>query len=258
MKNLFTVLFLTTSLAGAATTAHAQTAVTFGARLGFNSSSFSYSGTPPQLNKATWLMGLHVGGTANISFGNLAFQPAIIFTQKGAELKSSGKEVFDGAPITYSVMVSPKLTFIELPLNMVYTSGGDHGFQIFAGPYVALGVGGRGSYDFTFSTTDPNLAVYNGSYPGPLKIEYGNRQNANNTQNTPNPTSAPPLILTFHRFDAGLNGGVGYRVGSFQVQLGYGLGLVNFVPKDTDGTDTGSKRYHRSFQLSASYFFDGK
>ena len=62
-------------------------------------------------------------------------------------------------------------------------------------------------------------------------------------------------MLTFRHLDAGLNGGVGYRVGAFPAQLGYGLGLVNFVPNDNNGQDTGSKGHNRRFQLATICFF---
>ena len=247
-------------LALTSSAAQAQTTVTFGPRLGVNLSRFSYSGTPQQFDDVKSLTGVQVGATANISFGNLAFQPSLIFTQKGAELKSTGRAVNDGFPFTYTVTASPKLHYLELPLNFVYTAGGDHGFQLFAGPYVALGVGGGGSYNVAFTSKDPSLAPFNGDYPGALKVEYGTQQNDNAAAQNPTntTTSAPPLTLTFRRLDAGLNGGVGYRVGPFQAQLGYGLGLVNFVPNDTNGKDTGSKGYNRSFQLAANYFFGSK
>ena len=94
------------------------------------------------------------------------------------------------------------------------TADGDHGFQLFAGPYVAMAVGG--SYNVAFTSTDPDLSMFNGNYPGTLKVEYGTRQNDNAVaQNNPNITSAPPFVLTFRRLDAGLNGGVGYQVGAF-------------------------------------------
>lgn len=246
-------------LAIATSAVQAQSTVTFGPRLGGNLSRFSYSGTPQQFDEVKSMVGVQVGATANISFGNFAFQPSLIFTQKGAELKSAGRAVSNGAPFTYAITASPKLNYLELPLNFVYTTGGDHGFQLFAGPYVAMGVGGGGSYTVAFTSTDPDLAMFNGNYPGSLKVEYGTKQNDNSAaQNSTNATSAPQLVLTFRRLDAGLNGGVGYRVGPFQAQLGYGLGLVNFVPSDSNGQDTGSKGYNRSFQLAANYFFGSK
>ena len=85
-----------------------------------------------------------------------------------------------------------------------------------------------------------------------MRIEYGNRQNYNINTDNGNPTS-PTLTATMRKFDAGFNGGIGYRLG--RAQLGYDLGLVNFVPNDADGQDTGSKGYHRGFQLTATHFF---
>jgi hypothetical protein len=146
-------------------------------------------------------------------------------------------------------------------LNVVYTLGGAEGFQLFAGPYVAAGVGGRGSYSVKFDSTDPDLAFFSGTYPGSLTVEYGDNQNDNASLNNPNstPTStSPKIIVTTRRFDFGLNAGVGYRMGPFQAQLGYGLGLANFQPNDSEGNETDSKSRHRVFQLSANYFFGGK
>ena len=259
MNKLLTALLLTGSLAGAATTARAQTTVTFGPRLGANVSTFSYRGAQQGFDDPKATGGVQVGGTANISFGNFAFQPSVIFTQKGAKLTGSGRFVDSGFATNYQTAATVKPAYLELPLNMVYTAGGDHGFQVFAGPYVAFGVGGNGSYNITLNSTDPNLALYNGDYPGSLSVDYGDRQNPNdNATNNGNGLSAPPLTATFRRFDAGLNAGVGYRVGPVQAQLGYGLGLVNFIPNDSDGQDTGSKGYHRALQLNATYFFAGK
>ena len=258
MKHLLTALLLTAGI-GAAATAQAQTTVTFGPRLGLNISTFSYSGEQQTFDNPKATAGVQVGATANISFGNLAFQPSFIFTQKGAKLTGSGRFVDSGFTTNYTTQATVQPSYIELPLNMVYTAGGDHGFQVFAGPYVAFGVGGSGSYKVTLNSADPAVAPYNGDYPGSLSVEYGDQQNDNkNAGGNGNGLSAPPLIATFRRFDAGFNAGLGYRVGPIQAQLGYGLGLVNFVPKDTNGQDTGSKGYHRGFQLTANYFFGGK
>ncbi|GAB3583288.1 porin family protein [Hymenobacter daeguensis] len=257
MKNLFTALLLT---AATATTVQAQTAVTFGPRLGLNVTTSANSGTPSGFNQGTKsVVGLQLGGTLNIGLGeHLAFQPSLLFTQKGME--STGSETDLTNPpykTTITISATTHFNYLELPLNFVYTTGGTDGFQVFAGPYVAMGVGGNGSYKGSLNSTDPNLSFFNGDYPGSLTIEYGDKQNDNSALNNGNSTS-PTIVVTARRFDAGLNGGVGYRVGPFQAQLGYGLGLVNFVPNDSDGTDTGSKSYHRGFQLSANYFFGGK
>ena len=257
MKHFFSAL-ATGALALAALSSHAQTTISVGARLGANLSTFSYSGNSIGVENTSSRVGVQVGGTLNVGFGNFAFQPSLLFTQKGAKLTASETDNSGGYRTSASVELTPRLHYLELPLNMVYTSEGDHGFQLFAGPYVALGVGGGGAYQVSLTSTDPQYSPFAGTYPGSLTVEYGDRQNDNNAATGGSGLGAPTLTLTARRFDAGLNGGVGYRLGPVQAQLGYSLGLVNFVPNGPDGEDTGSKAYHRGFQLSATYFFPGK
>jgi hypothetical protein len=255
MKNLFSAALLT---AGVMAAAQAQAQITFGPRLGVNNCSIAYSGEKNGFDDPKGVFGVQVGGTANISFGHLAFQPSILFTQKGAKLSGSGRIPDSGFVSNYAVSATLKPSYIELPLNFVYTSDEDHGFQVFAGPYVAFGIGGNGDYKVTVSSNNPNAAPYVGDYPGSLTIEYGEQQNDNQSANNTNTLSAPPLTATFRRFDAGFNAGIGYRTGPIQAQLGYGVGLTNVVPNGPDGKDTGSTGHYRSFQFSANYFFLNK
>jgi hypothetical protein len=253
-------VFATGLLLLAASASQAQTTVSFGPRLGANLTTFSYSGNSTGLDATNYRLGVQVGGTLNLSFGKVAFQPSLLFSQKGAELKGYQQEINGGITTKVSATLKPRLNYLELPLHVVYTTGGDHGFQVFAGPYLAVGVGGGGSYKVSLDSNDPAIAQFipNGEYPGSLTVEYGDRQNDNSSAGSGSGFGAPTITFTAHRFDAGLNAGVGYRVGPVQAQLGYGLGLVNFVPKDSDGNDTGSKAYHRGFQLAATYFFAAK
>ena len=260
MKNLFTALLLTTGLAGAATTAQAQASFEFGPRLGLNLSTVSNSGTPSGFNQGTKsIVGVQVGGTLSLGLTEkLAFQPSLLYSQKGMESTATETDRSETPYITtVTASVTTKFNYLELPLNFVYTVGGAEGFQLFAGPYVAAGLGGSGSYKVNLSSDNPNLAPFAGSYPGSVTVEYGDKQNDNSTLGGGTSTS-PTITVTARRFDFGLNAGLGYRVGPFQAQLGYGLGLANFVPNDPDGVDTGSKSYHRVFQLSANYFLGGK
>jgi len=251
---------LLASLLLAATASQAQTTVSFGPRLGANLTTFSYSGNSADFGNTRYKLGVQVGGTLNLSFGKVAFQPSLLFSQKGAELTGAEELPLGSGTTKVSATLKPRLHYLELPLNVVYTTGGDHGFQVFAGPYLAVGVGGGGSYKISIQSDDPLIAsqIPNGDYPGSLTVEYGDRQNDNSSLGSGNALGAPTVTYTARRFDAGFNAGVGYRVGPVQAQLGYGLGLVNFVPKDTDGNDTGDKAYHRGFQLAATYFFTNK
>jgi hypothetical protein len=243
-----------------ASVSQAQTTVSFGPRLSANLTTFSSSGNTADFGDTSYKLGVQVGGTLNLSFGKVAFQPSLLFSQKGAELKGSEQQTTSTGTTKLGATLKPRLNYLELPLNVVYTVGGDHGFQVFAGPYLAVGVGGGGSYKVSIDSNDPAITAFipNGEYPGSLTVEYGDRQNDNSSAGSGSVFGAPTITYTARRFDAGLNAGVGYRVGPVQAQLGYGLGLVNFVPKDSDGSDTGSKAYHRGFQLAATYFFATK
>ena len=250
-------------LAGICFSAQAQTKISVGARLGGNVSKFAYNGVQEsysgsKFDGTKFVGGFQVGASLNMDFGTVAFQPSLIFTQKGSKINSSGKEQSTGFNYSYTFVATPTLNYFELPLNVVYTPGGDHGFQLFAGPYVAFGVGGSGDYVVTVDSNDPGFAQYNGPHTGPLVVEYGDKEADNSNANNNGNNSLPPLTLTVKKLDFGLNAGVGYRFGPVQAQLGYGLGLVNIVPKDTNGNDTGSKGYNRSVQLNATYFFGAK
>ena len=91
------------------------------------------------------------GVVLEANFGKLAFQPALLFSQKGDKFELSS---YEGDLIGYfSETTSTNHTnWLELPLNVVYTQHHDHGLQLFAGPYVALALGGR-HYGTTVAST---------------------------------------------------------------------------------------------------------
>lgn len=128
-----------------------------------------------------------------------------------------------------------RYNWLELPLNLVYTLHGDHGLQLFAGPYVALAVGGhqRGTSSSRSWTGDG----YNSSLD--RKFSYADVSNG-------------------QRVDAGVNFGVGYRQGPLQAQLAYGLGLRDLhglTQKVSPESGIASTAYNRVAQLTGTYFF---
>lgn len=236
-------------LAGAAP-ASAQTTYRLGLRGGLNralttldaasnfSGTYPFSGSADKSALHAWQAGL----VLEASSGKWAFQPALLFTQKGEKFHTS---LYSSGVAGYSIQETSstnRYNWLEIPLNVVYTLGGDHGLQLFAGPYVALAVGGnqRG--------TAAGAAYYGPVYdplPSPAvdfddKVAYGS--NSNN-----------------RRLDAGVNFGVGYRQGPLQVQLGYGLGLRNLhqYSENADFTHEfgGDAAYNRVAQLTGTYFF---
>ena len=258
MKKQLTCLLL----AGLAHQAHAQAVVSFGPRLGgnlatatFNSlESLDAAGVSVDYNKSPIVAPL-AGLVMNMQWGNWAFQPALIFSQKGLKQRASASYTAAGYSFSESLDVTSRINYLELPLNVVYTTGSDHGFQVFAGPYLAVGVGGKATYSESVASSDPS-GPFNYSDSGAASFTFANEFADPNASTGSNDAS---LIATARRFDAGVTAGVGYRVGPVQAQLGYSFGLLNVQPDYPASyqmkNDTG---YHRALQLTATYFFTGK
>ncbi|HEX8328547.1 MAG TPA: porin family protein [Hymenobacter sp.] len=236
------LLFLVVFLLSAATAA-AQPTFRFGMRGGFNratstveashtspSSAYYYLATKSPIH--TW----QGGAVLEVAFRRFSLQPALLFSQKGERLGATTSiSGFAGVSST-EVSSVKRFNWLELPVNVVY---GLHNFQVFAGPYVALGVGGRERG--TQRQASPTAKYARIEFT--KKVQYGS-----NTEN--------------RRLDAGVNFGLGYRKGPWQVQLGYGVGLLNLHQVDPDYTVDSvhnfgeDAAYNRVAQLTGTYFFE--
>lgn len=244
----FTLSFLVVLLNSA--TALAQPTYRVGLRGGINrasstvepsrispSSQYYYSASKSALY--AW----QAGAVLEVAFRRFTLQPALVFSQKGEQFEgatfSSGIAGVSGTEIS----TINHFNWLELPINVVYTL---HGFQLFAGPYVALAVGGR--QHVTGKLTYPTGILGFRSYDFDRKIRYGS-----DTEN--------------RRLDAGINFGLGYRKGPLQVQLGYALGLRNLHQQpeidyliidypQLSHNFNADRAYNRVTQLMATYFFE--
>lgn len=242
----------------AATTAHAQMRISVGPRLGGNLATATGSvvdqsaiaGSDYTYSKSL-LLGVQVGIAASIGSGHWAVQPALLFTQKGLRQNYVATYNFNGITLQENDQITSRVHYLELPINVVYSLGADgDGFQLFAGPYVAVGVGGQASYALQLTSNSPSFPgdSYNDSQP----YAFGS------TFKEPDPNSTGPAIdARIRRFDAGVNAGVGYRRGPLQVQVGYGLGLVNVQPDYPASyqQQENTKSRLRTVQLAATYYF---
>ena len=257
----FTFLLLVSGLGLG--TAQAQTRFSWGPRLGgnfstatFNSLAQATAGNSAISIGRSSVVGIQVGVAASIGNGPWLVQPALLFSQKGLKQHASATDTFGNETITESLTVTNRVNFLELPVNVAYAFGADgQGFQVFAGPYVALGVGGKAEYTAKVSSTDPN-SFFNGEESGSQGYAFGSTF-AEPDSNPNGPNDA--VDARVRRFDAGFNMGVGYRVGPVQVQLGYALGLLNAQPDYPASyqmkNETG---YHRNAQLTATYFLPAR
>ncbi|TGE26969.1 outer membrane beta-barrel protein [Hymenobacter metallicola] len=227
-KNLQNGLLAAALVVAGATTAQAQ--VTFGPRVGLNVADIAQDpGDGDEKADTKMLFGPQVGLTLNAQFGNLSIQPSLLFSQKGFQTKE--EETFSGT--TFKSETSLRLSYAEIPVNLVYTTGETEGFQIFAGPYIGIGIGGKYKYEYSGGGINES---------GDDKIKFANKYGDDDTE----------YVRTL---DLGLNAGVGYKAGPVQAQLGYGLGFSNLIPNSEDDKEPESKVKNRVFQLSLSYFF---
>lgn len=168
------------------------------------------------------LTSFHVGVVADLNLTEfLALQPGLLYTGKGIKMENDVQEM----------TFSPR--YLELPVNLVFkTPTGKAKFFVGAGPYVAMGIGGKfkgeGLIDFDenirFSDDDPLTAEEEGA--GAFRVR---------------------------RFDYGLNGIIGIEASNLVISAGYGLGLAK-IQSGTDSDDNQNNK-HRVFSLSLGFKF---
>jgi hypothetical protein len=241
---LVSALLLNTAIASA------QTTFRFGVRGGLNralttvdpASSASGINTYNRTADKTAIYAWQAGLIAEAALGKFAIQPALLFSQKGEEFNTA--VFFNGAGGGLSARTNStnRYNWLELPINFVYTLQGDHGLQLFAGPYVAMAVGGRQTGTSYFSSPNAFYIPYSFENQVTYRPETNNR-----------------------RFDAGVNFGLGYRQGPVQIQGGFGIGFVN-LHREIASIDPGfspitlynfnnDAAYNRVAQLTGTYFF---
>lgn len=226
----------------------AQAQVSIAPRIGLNASSIQFDIEDDDPDSKL-LFAPQAGVTLNAQFGNLSLQPSLLFSQKGGKFVEKLESSFtDDNGETYAIKGEEKVTFrlnyLEVPVNLVYsTSGEEGGFQVFAGPYVGVGLGGKYKGESTVSINGEVAEELSGSDEEDIKF-VGKGNNRSND-------------FELRRIDWGFNAGVGYKAGPFQAQLGYGLGLGNLIPK-YDNDDSEDKLHNRGVHFSVAYFFGTK
>jgi len=179
------------------------------------------------------LTSFHVGITGDFDIlPFLAIQPGIFFTGKGSKTQSGSTNDAN----YYKATTNPK--YIEVPVNLVFkTPPGPARFFIGAGPYIAMGVGGKNKVEGK---------LLGSSFSSEENIDWSNDD----------PTTGDEEDAGYgrlRRFDYGLNGLIGVEASNFVVSAGYGLGLAK-IQSGTDSDDD-NKNKHRVFSVSLGFKF---
>lgn len=174
----------------------------------------------------------HVGVQGDLPITRFfAIQPAVLFTGKGAKLES-GNTSGD----TW-VRSSTNPYYIEVPVNAVIKLpiGEESSIFIGAGPYAAVGVGGKNRIEGEL-----------------LGVDFSRTENIKFSNDDPfTSTEEGAGYGVMRRFDYGLNGTVGIQASRFLISANYGLGLAKLQSGSSSSENELGK--HRVVSLSVGF-----
>ena len=233
-------LLLLPALVFATSAVRAQAAFSIGPTVGGNLATMrmAATGDAGYRYRLDWL----AGAQAEVRWGKVAVQPALLFSQKGyktseiADYRNSNNQSLG----LFEYRNNVRLGYLTLPLNVVYAPLGTRsGPQVFAGPYASVLLTARDVHTDLTDPTDPTAVA----------TDHLTITNSKLASTTP--------YYGFRRFDAGLQGGLGYRYRAFQLQASYSLGLRTTAPQYAHSGSyyEVTSVYNRSFQLSLAYLF---
>ncbi|MDC0584486.1 PorT family protein [Bacteroidales bacterium] len=211
-------------------------------------------------------LGFHIGFITDISLieNTLSIQPALLYSNKGysfdmEKMLEDELDQYDLNMKNYEGYVKVNYDYIELPINFVCKNGG---FQVSAGPYFAIGIGGAFKSNFSFIVDgekyDEDDFFEEDSYIlQPVLGEVDDDMIENYFEDDDD------VYELYCAYDFGFNFGVGYQVKSILFNVGYSLGLANLTPEyDTEDYDYYEDYTENVIQknsvltFSTSYFFN--
>jgi hypothetical protein len=173
------------------------------------------------------LTGFNIGINAEIPVGvDFYFQPGLLYTIKGAK----SKDVILGQTINGKV----KISYVELPLNFLYKPMLGKGHLLLGfGPYVALGLSGKVTYEGGGSSLSSDIKFKN-------KVM----------------TTDSDDVVYMRPLEAGANLLAGYEFGNrVSFQLNTQLGLTKINPEYEGETDDKTSAKNTGFGFSLGFRF---
>jgi len=230
LASLLTVSVLLVASSGA----EAQVKFSLGPRIGIqrtHQSSYFPNSVLGDIEHTPYRHGFQAGIIGVVQFVHLAIQPALLFSQKGYHHTQYIYSSYWKVHVHGST--KQNLNYLELPVNFVFSTGKDDGFQVLLGGYAAAGIGGR-------------FRQKSYAEEGPINEYAGYVEGSRISRN--------PFGEGAQRYDFGVNGGLGYKYKHLQMQIIYGLGLLNVEHQASStpyGPSTGPR--NRSLQLTTAY-----
>lgn len=247
MKYLLLTLGL---LSLSSTRAHAQSRFRLGPQGGYTLSSVTYhvSDYPDYIKTSGgYGSGFTAGLVAQIDLPGSSFslQPAVHYTRRTPRIDDNS--YYQPNNYYYNQHYEFQFNYLTIPLNLLYSEHSHgQGFEVFAGPYLALLLGGK----YTSSIS----AGYGGPSSGRA---YAGNVVAGDTY----ATSVRNTDYYSRKLDYGLQAGVGYGLQAIQLQfsINYGLKDIGAAYAANAGNTFAAPVIHNyGLQLTAAYLFGPK
>jgi hypothetical protein len=184
------------------------------------------------VDRANQLVNFQAGIIGDLSLGGtISFQPGLLVTGKGSKVENGTA----GQAGYYKQTFNP--LYLEVPANLVLKAplGSTSKFFVGAGPYIAMGIGGK--------TKTEGTRLVTGNYSFERNITF-----SNDDPTTFNQEEGTGLGVV-RRFDYGLNGTAGIEGKSMVLSVGYGLGMAKLQSGTDNGADNDNKHRVLSFTL---------
>jgi hypothetical protein len=199
-------------------------------RVGLNMANVSVTDNG-RVNKANMLTSFNAGIIGDVPLSSFfSIQPGIIFTGKGAQAESG-----DASSLNY-VKETFNPYYVEVPVNFTLKTpiGKTSNFFIGAGPYAAMGIGGKNKIEGK---------TLGASFKGESDIKFSNDDPTTTNQ------EEDAGFGKLKRFDYGLNGTAGIEGKTIVLGVGYGYGLAKIASGSNSNTDDKNKHRVLSFTV---------
>ena len=215
--------------------------VNFGIQAGANLAKVMEENDGQKQNGNKFLFGYKFGGVAKIPVSDqFSFMPELNYVAKGGKLKSTDVTVSGIVKTTIVSEGETKLSFIELPLNIAYTSASEDGSGFFGGlgPVISLGISGKsnGTATSTIEVTGFPTQSASSSFNG--DVVFDGKANATDGKGH----------LKGLEFGGNIFAGYQLSNGLF-AKATYNMGFSNLSPEDKTSFKTSY------FGISLGYFF---
>ncbi|MCU7550339.1 PorT family protein [Chitinophagaceae bacterium LB-8] len=199
-------------------------------RVGLNLANISTT-DGGSVDKANMLTSFNAGIIGDVPLSSsISLQPGIIFTGKGSQAESGSPSSINYVKETFNPY------YIEVPVNLTLKApiGKATSFYIGAGPYAAMGIGGKNKIEGK---------TLGASFKGESDIDFSNDDPTTTNQ------EEDAGFGKLKRFDYGLNGTAGIEGKTIVLGLGYGYGLAKIASGSNSNADDKNKHRVLSFTI---------